>query len=129
MIVVHDRASAARALALPLPPPLRAALLAEVALMTRGEHDLTDDTDLLLVEPGDTESEVALEVGFSPLVDPLSGLRHGQHGFAPGWDWLSRHDGYYRLVFAFGGGHAAIIIVPDDADPALLALCRAYPAA
>ncbi|WP_298812430.1 hypothetical protein [uncultured Sphingomonas sp.] len=123
-ILVHDRASAARALTLPLPPPMRAALVAEIALLTSGEHDLTDWTDILLVEPGDDEAAVAAEAGFSPLVDPLSGTRHGQPGFEPGWDWLSRHDGYGRLVFTMGSTHATIIIVPDDADLALLALFR-----
>lgn len=127
MILIHDRASAARALAMPLPPPMRAALVAEIALLTGGDHDLTDWTDILLVEPGDDESAVEREAGFSPLVDPLSGLRHGQAGFEPGWDWLSRHDGYGRLVFTMGSTHATIIIVPDDAAPALLAPFRENP--
>ena len=67
-IVIHDRASAARALALPLPLPMRAALLAEIALLTSGEHDLTDWTDILLVEPGDDEAAVEREAGFSPTL-------------------------------------------------------------
>jgi hypothetical protein len=124
MILIHDRASAARALALPLPPPMLAALVAEIALLTSGEHDLTDWTDILLVEPGDDEAAVAAAAGFSPVVGPLSGLRHGQPGFEPGWDWLSRHDGYGRLVFTMGSTHATILLIPDDADPALLAPFR-----
>ena len=54
MIVIYDRATAAIALARDLDPPTRAALEAELALLTSGEHDLTEWTDIVVVEPGDT---------------------------------------------------------------------------
>lgn len=124
MILILDRASAAAALARDLDVPVRAALEAELALLTSGEHDLTDCTDILLVEPGDTEEAIAREAGFSPFLDPLSGARFGEAAFEPGWDWLSRHDGYHRLVFTTGSTHATILLIPDNADPALLAPFR-----
>lgn len=125
MIVVHDRASAAAALALDLDPPTRAALEAELALLTSGEHDLTD---ILLVEPGDDEAAVAREAGFSPLVDPISGARHGEPGFEPGWDVLTADGDVHRLVFTFGSTHATVLLVPDDNGP-FAALCRRHGAA
>lgn len=125
MILIHDRASAARALAADLDPPVRAALEAELALLTAGEHDLTDWTDILVVQPGDTEEAVAREAGFSPLDDPLSGLRHDQPGFVPGWDHLSQGDDYHRLVFTMGSTHATILLVRDDGS-ALADLCRRH---
>lgn len=128
MILIHDRASAAHALALPLPPPMRAVLVAELELLTSGEHDLADDTDTLLVEPGDSEEAVAREAGLSPFVDPLSGVRHDQAGFEPGWDHLSLRGGFWRLVFTFGSTHATVLLAPDDGG-ALAQLCRRYAAA
>lgn len=125
MILIHDRASAARALAADLDPPIRAALEAELALLTAGEHDLTDWTDILLVQPGDTEAAVAREAGFSPFVDPLSGLRHGEPGFEPGWDHLSARGGVHRLVFTFGSTHATVLLVPEGGG-ALADLCRRH---
>lgn len=130
-IVVHDRASAAHVLRLGLEPDVRTALEAELALLTSGEHDLTDCTDILLVEPGDTEADIAREAGFSPLVDPLSGARFGDPAFEPGWDLLTVRGGVFRLVFTFGSTHATILLVPhaDRILPDLLDLCRRHAAA
>lgn len=125
MIVIYHRASAAVALARDLDAPARAALEAELALLTRGEHDLADWTDILLIQPGDTEAYIGREAGFSPFVDPLSGLRHDQPGYQPGWDHLSARGGYHRLVFTFGSTHATVLLVPDDGGT-LADLCRRY---
>lgn len=112
MIIVQDRASAALALARPLEAPVRAALEAELALLTGGEHDLTDYTAVLVVEPGDGEPDVAREAG---LPTPLDG-----------WDLLTLRGGVFRLVVTYGSTFATIVLVPDDdgTDPALLDLCR-----
>jgi hypothetical protein len=123
MILIHDRPSAARALASTLDPPMRAALEAELALLTSGEHDLTDWTDIIVVQPGDTEEEIVREAGFSPLVDPLSDLRHDEGGFEPAWDHLALRSGVFRLVFTFGSTFATILLIPND-DSALADLCR-----
>lgn len=130
MILIFDRASAAAVSARNLDPPMRAALEAELALLTAGEHDLTDWTDIALVQPGDTEADIRREVGFSPFVDPISNVRFGQPGFVSGWDHLSMYGGVLRFVFTFGSTHATILLVPD-ADgilPELLTLCRHYAA-
>lgn len=126
MIIIHDRLSAARALRSNLDPPIRAALEAELALLTAGDQDLTDWTDIALIQSGDIEADIEREVGFSPLVDPISNVRLGE----PGWDHLSVRNGVFRFVFTFGSTHASIILVPD-ADgilPDLLTLCRLYAA-
>ena len=125
MILIHDKASAARALAADLDPPMRAALERELTLLTAGEHDLTDWTDIIAVEPGDTEEAVAREVGFSPLDDPLSGVRHDQPGFEPGWDHLSLGSGVFRMVATYGSTFATVFLIPD-ADSPLADLCRRH---
>ena len=130
MIIMHDRISAARALASNLDPPMRAALVAELALLTASEHDLTDWTDIALIQPGDSEDDIGREVGFSPLIDPISNVRFGKPGFEGGWDHLSMYGGVFRFVFTFGSTHATILLVPD-ADgilPELLTLCRHHAA-
>lgn len=130
MILIHDRASAAAVLTRNLEPPMRAALEAELLLLTAGEHDLTDWTDIALVPPGDSEDDIGREVGFSPLIDPISNVRFDEPRFEPGWDHLSLRGGVFRFVFTFGSTHATILLVPD-ADgilPDLLTLCRYYAA-
>lgn len=130
MILIHDRASAAAVSARNLDPPMRAALEAELALLTAGEHDLTDWTDIALIQPGESEDDIGRAVGFSPLIDPISNVRFGKPGFEPGWDHLSMRGCVFRFVFTFGSTHATILLVPD-ADgilPELLTLCRRHAA-
>ncbi len=130
MIAIYDRDSAALALARELEPRLRAALEAELALLTSEEHDLTDHTDIHLIEPGDAETDIWRETGFSPLVEPIEGARFGEPGFAPGWDLLTASGGVFRIVFTFGSTFAAVLLVPDAPGvlPDLLHLCRTYAA-
>ena len=130
MILIHDSATAAHALAADLDPRMRAALVAELALLTAGEHDLTDWTDIVVVQPGDTEDHIGREAGFSPLVDPISGARFLQPGFEPAWDLLTLRGGVFRLVATYGSTFATVLLVPD-ADgvlPELLDLCRRHAA-
>jgi hypothetical protein len=130
MILIFDRPSSAAVSARNLDPPMRAALKAELALLKAGEHDLTDWTDIALIQPGDSEADIGREVGFSPLIDPVSNVRFGELGFEVGWDHLSLRGGVFRFVFTFGSTHATILLVPD-ADgilSELLTLCRHYAA-
>lgn len=112
MIIIYDHHTAARALALPLDAPPRAALMAEIALLTSGEHDLTNHTAVLVVQPGDTTADVAREAGL-PL--PLAG-----------WDLLTLTGDVFRLVVTYGSTFATVVLIPDDerTDPRLLDLCR-----
>ena len=114
MIVIFDPASATLALACDLDPPVRTALEAEIALLTSGEHDLTHDTAVLIVEPIDTVADLAREAG---LPMPLSG-----------WDHLSCSDGVWRMVVTYGSTFATIVLIPGDADPELLNPCRNHAA-
>lgn len=126
MNIVTDCGSAAHVLALALTPAVRSALETELALTAA--NGLTDCTDILIIEPGDTEFEIELEAGFSPFVDPISGVRSDQPSFEPIWDMLNLRDDVFRLAVSFGGGAAIILLIPDTPDicPDLLALCRQH---
>jgi hypothetical protein len=130
MILIFDRASAAAVSASNLDPLMRAVLEAELALLTAGEHDLTDWTDIALIQPGNSEADIGREVGFSPLIDPILNVRFGEPGFEPGWDLLTLRGGVFRFVFTFGSTHATILLVPDANGilPELLNLCRHHAA-
>ena len=123
MISLYDEATTQAALALSLDPSLLDLLTPRIALYSAA--GLTAMTHYLVIQPGDTEADIEREAGFSPFVDPLSGLRHDQPGYQPGWDHLSARGGYHRLVFTFGSTHATVLLVPDDGG-ALADLCRRY---
>ena len=91
--------------------------------------DLLDLTHLLIVQPGDTEADLVEEVAFSPLVNPIDGRRFGSAGFAPAWDWLERHDGWFELIATVGDSGFAFVLFIQDAEgiePELRHMCRAY---
>lgn len=128
MIHLYDRASIEGALTLDLAPELRALLAERVAGLDTEHGDLTDWTEFLVVEPGDTEADVVRAVGFSPLVDPIDGLRFGHPDFQPGLDLLADRGGWFEAIYTFGSTFAYVLLVSDadGVDPALRRLCRTY---
>ncbi len=125
MIHLYDRATMVHALTLDLDPQLHRLLSDRIGAL--GE-ELTDYTEYLIVEPGDTEADIVRNVGFSPLVEPIDGVRYGESGFHPWWDWLTDHGGWFEMIVTFGSTFASILLIKDakGVDSALLALCRRY---
>ncbi len=128
MMHLYDRAGFARALALDLDPRLRELLAERVAGLQTKYGDLTDHTEFLIVEPGDTEADIVRHLGFSPLVDPIDGWRWPNPRFAPGWDYLSDRGGWFEMIATFGSTFAYVLLVHDvkGGPPGLLRLCRTF---
>lgn len=125
MLHLYDRAGFARALTLDLGPNLHRLLADRIGALT---EDLIDYTEYLVVQPGDTEAGIIRHIGLSPLVEPIEGIRFGEPGFRPHWDWLEKHRDCFELIFTFGSSFAYIVIVEDreGVPRELLTLCRAY---
>ncbi|OQW74775.1 MAG: hypothetical protein BVN32_12545 [Proteobacteria bacterium ST_bin14] len=125
---LYNRATMARALTLDLDLQLRALLAARIAALVTADYDLTDWTEYLIVEPGDTEADIIRHVGFSPLVEPIDGARFGSAGFQPAWDWLGKHLGWYEMIVTFGSTFAYVLFIrdADGVDSELLLMCRHY---
>ncbi len=86
-------------------------------------------THLVLIEVGDTEESIIEELAFSPLVNPLDGLRYGMEGFVLPFDRIQDHGGWFELIVTVGNdGFAFILFVRnrDRVDPELLTMCRAH---
>lgn len=126
MLLIEDRATMARALTLDLDLRLIAILRRRIDDM---DH-LLDDTELLIVVAGDGECDIVREVGFSPLVEPVDGIRFGAPGFDPFWDYLVDHGGWFELSVSFGSTFGYCLLIQDDNGviPDLLTLCRRYAA-
>jgi hypothetical protein len=128
MIHIYDRATMAQALTNAIDPQLRTLLRQRSTTLTEGEYDLTNETELVVIDVGDTEKDIVRLVGFSPLVEPIDGSRFGEGGFTPFWDWLIRHEGWFELTISFGSTFAYVLFIRDGGgvDPELLRLCRYY---
>jgi hypothetical protein len=128
MITIYNRADMAHVLTRDLDPRLIDLLRRRFADLVTPYGDLTDWTEFIVVEPGDTEADVERELGFSPLVNPVDGSRFGTPTFQPFWDHLALAAGYFEMAFSFGSTFAAIVLVADDrhVDSHLLRSCRMY---
>jgi hypothetical protein len=83
MISLPDRATAVAALTLSLDHHLRVLLATRIAKFATPYGGLSNLTHILVVEPDDAEEDIIQAVGFSPLVNPLDGARHGSPDFQP----------------------------------------------
>jgi hypothetical protein len=128
MIKAFDRASMAHLLTLDLAPDLHILLRSRFGSLVTVDGDLTDWTEFLIVQPGDSEEDIVREVGFSPLVEPIDGGRFGGKGFNPFWDHLTDHGGWFELTISFGSTFAYVLFIQDEVGvlPELRSLCRRY---
>lgn len=128
MLSLFDRVSMERALSLPLDATLRKLLTTRVSNLRTSEFDLTEYTQFLIVEPTCTEADIIDEIGLSPMVNPIDGVRFGSDAFHPFWDWLAYQDGWFEMIIAIGNsGFAYVILIQDsEEDSELVSLCRAH---
>lgn len=128
MIHLYNRETIVRASTLSLDRPLRELLAARIAALKTEYGDLTDHTEFLVVEPGDTEADFVRHAGFSPLVDPIDGHRWPNPQFRPGWDYLGTYPAAYQLNFSFGSTFGQIVLIErrDGVWPEALAMCACY---
>jgi len=131
MIHIYDRATMAHALTLDLEARLRELLVARIARLQTEYGDLTDHTEFLVVEPGDTEDDIVRHVGFSPLVDPIDSHRWPDPHFQLGWDYLADRGQWFEMIVTFGSTFAYVLLIRDGEaiSSPLLQLCHTYAAA
>lgn len=123
MVHAFDSTSWAHALSLPLDPELGALLAARNRLLDA--DGLLGMTDAVVVTADTTEANLIDAIGWTPLVDP-DGRRHDAPGFIQPFDYVYQASRSYHIAVQLVGnaGHAFELIISDDADPALVALCR-----
>lgn len=119
----YDRATITGSLRLPLDPELHQLLAIRVDHLAAA--GLLDLSEIVVVGADTTEPELVAAIGFTPLVG-LDGSRFGRPGFCTMLDYVARvSPRYYEAIVAVGNsGFAFQLLVRDDADPNLVALCR-----
>jgi hypothetical protein len=125
MIILPDQEGMLAALTKSLPANLHAVLADIVA--HAAEAGLLDLTYIIVVERQDSEQGVAEELGFSPLTNPIDGIRYDQPGFFPWWAYLRQRGRFYELAHTVSNdGFAFILIIDTKADSDLVSMCRRY---
>ena len=107
------------------------------AFLRQRFHDLCDpepyDPDehgfFIVVEPGDTSEQIALDTGYSLLKSVFSDSVYGDTDFCPDCEYLEDHHSFYEAVFIFtDSGFAVVMIIPkaEGIDRRMLAICAEF---
>ena len=131
MITIYNSADMARVLSGPIDPDLKTILLDRLALLYPefSDWDLSDLAHFIVVESGDDIAEIESELGFSPFVNRVDGIRFPDPAFEPSWEFCIARVGYYDLTFALSdSGPGLCLLVPDrdDVTPELQILLSTY---
>lgn len=122
MLHAYDRATFEDLLTRDLDPALHRLLSERIDNLA---EELLDQTEIVVVESGDTEDDIVRAIGLSPLAEPINGARFGEEGFWPHWDWLTDHGGWFEMVLTFGSTFAYVLLIADEKDEpsSLVKLC------
>lgn len=83
----------------------------------------------IVVEAGDTVTDLENVSGCPILTNPISARHYGDPEFQPLFEYLGEHSSCFELVFIPGDGDFGIVIfIPkiEGIAPKLLAFCRHY---
>lgn len=119
----YDRHTIRAALSLPLEPELHDLLAARIAHLEA--EGLLDMTEIIVIGSDTTEMALIEAIGFTPLVD-ADGHRFREPDFCPTLDYVSRVSASYHEAIQCVGmsGFCFQLLIHDDADARLVALCR-----
>lgn len=126
MLSIYDEATAIAALRQPLDPTLRTIITDRLA--DAAKIGLADQTHIVVVQAGDSEDAITGELGWSLLVNPMTEVRYGDPAFEPYWSWLQDLGGWHELVVTVGNSGFAYLILVEQADTTLSAMCSEWTA-
>ena len=99
--------------------------------LVKMRHDQLGDEmfdSAIIIEAGDSISDIEQEIGFSILTNLFDDVRSPDPDFVPCFEVLEDHGTFYVILFIFGDGDDAIeIFIPKTGvDNKLLAMCSQY---
>jgi hypothetical protein len=83
---------------------------------------------VIIMEQGDTISDIEKEIGFSILTNLFDDVRYPDPDFMPSCEALEDHGNFYEMLILFSDGDEAIeIFIPKaGVDNELLAMCSQF---
>ena len=85
-------------------------------------------TPMIIMEPGDSLSDIEKEIGFSILTNLFDDISYPDPDFVPSCEVLEDHGGCYEMLFIFCDGEEAVeIFIPKNGvDASLLSMCADF---
>jgi len=127
MLIIRNSAAMAKALDGPSDTMLKRLLAQRSAQLSEFGTDLGELACFIVVQPGDTLSDIETAMGFPITADFVDGIPYGEEGFMPSWEWIADHGGWFEAVWILsddGYGHVLFVQDQEGVDPQLLSLCR-----
>ena len=94
-----------------------------------GPYDPRVHGFFIVMDAGDDLHLLDGPLGFSVLCNRFDGIRFGEQGFSPSFEFVEEHTGCYEMVFVLSDdGYGVELFIPKvgNIDPDLLAMCRQY---
>ena len=103
----------------------------DILKLVKMRHDQLGDEmfdSVIIIEAGDSISDIEQEIGFSILTNLFDDVRFPDPDFVPCFEVLEDHGTFYVILFIFGDADDAIeIFIPKHGvDNELLAMCDQY---
>jgi hypothetical protein len=103
----------------------------DILKLVKLRHDQLGDEmfgSVIIVEAGDSLSNIDKEIGFSILTNLFDDIRYPDPDFIPSCEALEDHGTFYEMLFIFVDGDEAIeIFIPKvGVDPLLLSMCSQF---
>jgi hypothetical protein len=85
-------------------------------------------TPMIIMEPGDSLSDIEKEIGFPILTNLFDDISYPDPDYIPSCEALEDHGGCYEMLFILGDGEEAIeIFIPKTGvDSLLLSMCADF---
>ena len=85
-------------------------------------------TPMIIMEPGDSLSDIEEEIGFPILTNLFDDISYPDPDFMPCCEVLEDHGGCYEMLFIFCDGEEAVeIFIPKNGvDASLLSMCADF---
>ena len=125
MQIIRDPADAANI----KDPAIRRLVEQRIDDLGQEPFDLSATGYFVIVEPGDTLDTIDTQLGFSTLTNRWTGIRFGQPGFDPSFEFVEEFSGCFDMVFIIDdSGYGIEVFIPKTAgvDSDLLMLCQQY---
>ena len=90
--------------------------------------DKTLPTPMIIIEHGDSLSDIEKELGFPILTNLFDDISYPDPDYMPSCEVLEDHGGCYEMLFLFSDGEEAVeIFIPKTGiDPSLLSMCADF---
>ena len=103
----------------------------DILKLVKLRHDQMGDEmfdSMIIVEAGDSLSDIEEEIGFSILTNLFDDVRYPDPDFVPCFEAMEDHGNFYEMLFILGDGDEAVeIFIPKTGvDPLLLAMCSQF---